>query len=215
MAASVRPRSVVVVLACVIAVVALVAAGAVGWLIRGNGSGSSVASNSVDAGFARDMSVHHTQAITMAGFERDNTSNPAMKVLAYDIETEQEYQVGQMAGWLQVWNVPAQTGATPMIWMGSAHHHLVDGRMPGMATPAELTKLRSLRGKALDVYFLQLMIRHHQGGLPMARYAAAHAKESYVRDFAQAVVNAQSSEIIQMEQTLRQLGGAPLPAPPS
>jgi uncharacterized protein (DUF305 family) len=103
-----------------------------------------------------------------------------------------------------------------MAWMGSSHHmaSMTEGAlMPGMATPAEMTKLESLHGNALDVFFLQLMIRHHQGGLPMARYAAAHAQHDYVRTLAGAVVAGQTSEIITMERLLRQLGGSPL-APP-
>jgi uncharacterized protein (DUF305 family) len=56
------------------------------------------------------------------------------------------------------------------------------------------------------------MIQHHQGGLPMAQYAADHAAESYVRNLAVKMVQLQSSEIISMEQTLRQLGATPLPA---
>ena len=85
--------------------------------------------------------------------------------------------------------------------------------MPGVATPAQMSKLESLHGKALDVYFLQLVIHHHQGGLPMAQYAAAHASQQYVRDLAQSMVTAQSGEIVQMERLLRQLGSAPLPPP--
>ena len=85
--------------------------------------------------------------------------------------------------------------------------------MPGMATPAQMNKLESLHGKALDVLFLQLMIHHHQGGLPMARYALAHAKDASVRLLAGVMVSAQSAEIIQMEQTLRTLGASSLPPP--
>ena len=50
--------------------------------------------------------------------------------------------------------------------------------MPGMATEAELAQLRSLSGTAFDVMFLQLMIRHHQGGLEMAQYGQQHAGEA-------------------------------------
>jgi len=59
------------------------------------------------------------------------------------------------------------------------------------------------------------MIRHHQGGVTMAQYGKDHAAESYVRDLANQIVQTQSSEIIAMEQLLRQLGGTPLPAPTS
>ena len=53
--------------------------------------------------------------------------------------------------------------------------------MPGMATEEELAELRGLTGTAFDVEFLRLMIRHHQGGLEMAEYAAEHADVAAVR----------------------------------
>jgi uncharacterized protein (DUF305 family) len=93
-----------------------------------------------------------------------------------------------------------------MSWMGHGH----DGPMPGMATTAELARLDALSGRALDVYFLQLMIRHHQGGLEMAQYGAAHASEPYVRDLASKIVTAQQAEVVSMEQLLRERGGKPL-----
>ena len=203
-------------LTAIVAVACLAAAIAIGHLWGSAGTGSSASSpssTSVDAGFARDMSTHHQQAITMAGYTRDNTDDPAIKVLAYDIETSQHFQVGEMQGWLTTWGLSRTSTATQMAWMAWHCTSGRDGLMPGMATPAQMTKLESLHGKALDVLFLQLMIHHHQGGLPMAQYAAAHASQQYVRDLAQSMVTAQSGEIVQMEQSLRQLGGAPLPPP--
>lgn len=199
----------------VIVVALLVLAGSAGWLIRGGGSSNPAnpVAGSVDAGFAQDMTVHHIQAVTMAGYERDNTSDPQMKVLAYDIETSQQFQVGQMSGWLDVWGL-SRNDPHPMLWMGAQHAaHVVNGLMPGMATPAEMNKLESLHGNALDVLFLQLMIRHHQGGVPMAQYAEQHAGEPYVRLLAGQIVSAQNAEIIQMNQLLVQKGGTPLPPP--
>ena len=118
-----------------------------------------------------------------------------------------------MQGWLDGWGYGRQTSNTPMAWMGGTGHLGANGLMPGMATPSEIDQLEKLHGKALDIMFLQLMIRHHQGGVPMAQYAADHAKSGYVKTLAAAIVAAQSSEIIAMEQTLRQLGSSPLPAP--
>jgi uncharacterized protein (DUF305 family) len=204
-------RVVRMVLLAVIAVAALAIAGAAGWLLRG--SSEKVSASSVDAGFARDMSTHHTQAVTMAGYERDNTTNPALKVLAFDIETSQETQVGQMTGWLAAWGLSRAGSSAPMSWMSGHAHVGAGGLMPGMATPAQLNQLESAGGRALDVLFLQLMIHHHQGGLPMAQYAADHASKTYVRALAAGMVVTQSSEIVQMEQLLRQLGGTPLPPP--
>jgi uncharacterized protein (DUF305 family) len=211
-------RVTTIVLVVVLSVAALIIAGTGGWLLRGDG-GSTVkmSSSSVDAGFARDMSTHHTQAVTMAGYERDNTTNAGLKVLAYDIETSQEFQLGEMQGWLDGWGLSRESSEQPMAWMSaSMHMHIgAGGLMPGMATPAQMNRLQTLHGKALDVLFLQLMIHHHQGGVPMAKYAIEHASTGYVRDLAQSIYNAQTAEIVEMEQLLRGLGGTPLPAPAS
>lgn len=213
--ASPRPRwRLTVVLVCVLAAAGLAIAGAVGWLIGDSGSGTtSVAESSVDAGFARDMSTHHTQAVVMAGYTRDHSSDPAIQILARDIETSQYFQLGEMQGWLDGWGLSRTSTLPLMSWMTGHDHLQADGLMPGMASPAEMDKLETLTGKPLDIDFLQLMIRHHQGGLPMAQFAAAHAQQPYVRNLAQKMDQAQSNEIVQMEQLLRQRGGSPLPAP--
>jgi len=85
------------------------------------------------------------------------------------------------------------------------------GAMPGMATSEELTKLRSLTGTEFDIYFLQLMLRHHIGGAPMAEYAAGHAGQNVVRVLADNMLKSQSSEVDYMKQLLAQRGAQPLP----
>jgi uncharacterized protein (DUF305 family) len=88
-----------------------------------------------------------------------------------------------------------------------------DGLMPGIATPAQVSKLLTLHGEALNILFLQLMVHHHQGGVEMAQYAEEHAETSYVRDLAGAMYTAQSNEIIEMSQMLAQRGATELPPP--
>ena len=56
----------------------------------------------VDVGFAQDMETHHLQAIQMAGIARDRTDDPEIKQIAFDIETNQQEQVGEFNGWLGV-----------------------------------------------------------------------------------------------------------------
>jgi uncharacterized protein (DUF305 family) len=207
-----------VVLVAILAVAALVIAGTAGWLIGGNSGSSAPATpteSSVDAGFARDMATHHTQAVTMAGYVRDNTTNPSVELLAFDIETSQEAQIGEMQGWLDTWGLTRSSDLPAMSWMADHDHLTSDGLMPGMATEAQMTQLESLTGPQMDILFLQLMIHHHQGGLPMEQYALEHASEPYVRNLAQKMITLQTSEIVAMEQLLRQLGGTPLPAPSS
>src|SRR5262245_49801394 len=96
--------------------------------------------NSAEAGFARDMSTHHAQAVEMAGIVHDRTNDDDLKVLTTDIILGQQDQIGQMEGWLNLWGL-SQTGTEPaMAWMG----HPVEGRMPGMASPEELASLRTM-----------------------------------------------------------------------
>jgi uncharacterized protein (DUF305 family) len=211
-----RPRRspLVVVLLVIIVVAAVAAAGTGGWLFANRDGSNTVSASSVDAGFARDMSTHHTQAVVMAGYTRLHTTNSSVLLLANDIYNDQTFQIGEMQGWLDSWGLTRSTTLPTMGWM-SGHTLDADGLMPGMATPAEISKLESLTGNALDIDFLQLMIHHHQGGLTMEQYAVDHASKSYVRDLANSMLQAQSSEIISMEQLLRQLGGTPLPAPTS
>lgn len=207
-------RPVVLLLVGVLVVAALAVAGTVGWLVGNRDDGSwAAAETSVDAGFARDMSTHHTQAIVMASYTRDATDNSSIQILARDIETQQYFQIGEMQGWLDTWGLSRTSKQPVMSWMTGHSHLESDGLMPGMATPDEMDKLETMTGKPLSIYFLQLMIRHHQGGLPMAQYAAEHASRAYVRNLAQKMAQAQSNEIVQMEQLLRKLGGSPLPAP--
>jgi uncharacterized protein (DUF305 family) len=184
---------------------------------------SAPSTTSVEAGFARDMQEHHSQAVEMALIIRDNTDDPDVRLLAYDIATSQSQQAGQMFGWLSVWNLP-QTAAEPsMIWMtrspisgGGGHEGMTDGAadhtpgglMPGMATAAQLEELRSLTGTDAERLFLTLMIAHHKGGVEMARALLERSNEPVVRSLATGVVSSQSGEITYMEDLLAALPGA-------
>jgi uncharacterized protein (DUF305 family) len=209
-------RSLRTLLLSVMLVAVLAIAGGLGYLVGDRNAGRNTPSaTSVDAGFAWDMAVHHRQAVDMAGYTRDHTTDPAIKNLAFDIETSQFNQVGQMQGWLDAWGLPVNNPNAPMAWMaGSGHDHIQsNGLMPGMASTTEVAQLETMTGKALDVRFLQLMLRHHQGGLPMAQWGAEHATTDYVRNSAQKMVAAQSAEVLLMEQLLRERGASPLPPP--
>jgi uncharacterized protein (DUF305 family) len=177
----------------------------------------------VDVGFAQDMSVHHRQAVLMAGLARDRSTDPAIRLIAFDIETNQLQQIGQMQGWLSLWNAaPLPTGRY-MTWMadtpsmpgmaGMAHGTPGVATMPGMASAADLQRLQASSGGPFDVLFLQLMLRHHQGGTPMAQYAAAHAESVQVRNLAEKIVVSQGAESDYLAQLIVQRGAQPLPPP--
>ncbi|MFE3446206.1 DUF305 domain-containing protein [Nocardia sp. NPDC059180] len=178
----------------------------------------------VDVGFSQDMSAHHAQAVEMAGVALIRSTDQDVRRLAYDILTTQQNQVGRMQGWLQLWGEPARGVDGYMGWMtehggghdhaGAASGHTMDGpvrEMPGMASPEDLTALRRAEGTALDVLFLQLMLRHHQGGLPMIQYAATYADTTAVRTLASNMDQTQQGESRLMTGMLATRGATPLP----
>jgi uncharacterized protein (DUF305 family) len=200
----------------------LLLVGATGGLLIGRSSAPEVpGADSVDVGFLQDMSVHHQQAVEMASWERDHTADPELRQLAFDIEGTQTGQIGRMQGWLELWGASAQPVGRPyMTWMAGAptgaHDHSVTASgvatMPGMASPDELKRLRTSTGKGLDVLFLQLMLRHHEGGAPMLSYAAQNASQEPVRNLAGQMLSAQTAEADYITQLLSARGGAPLPS---
>ncbi|WP_211267260.1 DUF305 domain-containing protein [Nonomuraea candida] len=173
---------------------------------------------SAEAGFARDMATHHAQAVDMAFTIRDKDPAREIRSLAFDIINTQANQRGMFQGWLQQWGLNQATDQPAMAWM-SGHGHgatpgaaATPGVMPGMATPEELARLREARGTQAEVLFLQLMIRHHEGGVEMAEGLLKLSTRNEVVSMARKIVDGQSGEIKLMTELLAQRGAQPLPS---
>jgi uncharacterized protein (DUF305 family) len=78
--------------------------------------------------------------------------------------------------------------------------------MPGIASPTQMDQLKNAKGHDADVLFLQMMTRHHQGGLHMADYAAQHASDPDIRALASSMASTQRGEIIDYKHALERLG---------
>lgn len=193
----------------VVGAIALLVLGAVlGVLLLGGDADPS--DQSAEAGFARDMSVHHAQAVEMAFIVRDRTDDPDVRVMAYDIINTQRAQIGMFSGWLQQWGLSPTSTAPPMAWTDAPHG--MDGMgsmevdsyadMPGMATDAQLDELRAAEGREAERLFLELMIDHHAGGVEMAEAVLPLTERDEVEYLAQTIVDGQSAEIATMEQML-------------
>ncbi|MFF0288964.1 DUF305 domain-containing protein [Streptomyces sp. NPDC005262] len=165
------------------------------------------ADTSVDVGFARDMSIHHQQAVEMSFVVRDRTADEDVRRLAYDIINTQANQRGMMLGWLDVWGRAKSSSRPPMEWMGHPVEPRSDGSlMPGMATDTELDALRAAKGKDAEVMYLRLMTAHHRAGAEMAQAAAAGAGTDEIRNLAAGMVRGQQSEIALMADMLEERG---------
>jgi uncharacterized protein (DUF305 family) len=165
---------------------------------------------SAEAGFARDMSAHHAQAVEMALIAYPKATNPEVRTMAYDIATSQEYQIGVMQTWLSTWRLSPTSSRPAMAWMPAGSKELSpDGLMPGMATTAELAQLRAATGKDVDIQFCQLMLRHHLGGIHMIDGLLEMSGNDEVRAAAQGMRNAQSNDVAIMQRMLGELGAQP------
>lgn len=189
---------------------------AVGYHVAGGAHPQALAApGAVDIGFAQSMRSHHDQAVVMAQILLDH-GGTRLAGLARSIEHAQLLEIGEMKGWLLLWNKPLLPATSAMDWMllgktppdASLRQYLVDcraaGGMPGLATSAELNRLRSLDGEERDRLFLQLMMRHHQGALPMAHFAARNAETQVVRTVAAQIEVGQAEELGAMALLARQ-----------
>ncbi|MFD6278244.1 DUF305 domain-containing protein [Streptomyces sp. NPDC060209] len=176
----------------------------------GSGTPGAVpAESSADVGFARDMSVHHQQAVEMAFIVRDRTDDEDVRRLAYDIINTQANQRGMMLGWLESWDRPKSSDRPPMEWMGHPVTPSDGSLMPGMATDTELDRLRAADGRDAEVLFLRLMTVHHRAGADMAQAAADAAGTDEIRSLAAGMARAQESEISLMADMLKARGAQP------
>jgi len=173
---------------------------------------------SPEAGFSRDMQVHHAQAIEMAMQIYRKTDDDELRMLSYDIATGQAGQRGEMFDWLVQWGLP-QSGGPMMQWMDPAtgeHDHGGASGEPmtedeareamGMASADEMAALESATGQEADCLFLSLMIRHHEGAIPMAQALLDLGTDPRALEVAQAIKNGQTSEIDAMRSIQNRLG---------
>lgn len=68
--------------------------------------------------------------------------------------------------------------------------------------------LQGKSGDAFDRAFIEGMIPHHQGAIDMARAALRYAKHQEIKDMAEAIIEAQQSEIDMMNSWMMEWGYA-------
>ncbi|MBD3007158.1 MULTISPECIES: DUF305 domain-containing protein [unclassified Streptomyces] len=219
--------------AAALALLTLVAV-AVLWLTSDRSEGSTdpgtPKDTSAEAGFARDMSVHHQQAVEMSFIVRDRTDDDEVRRLAFDIASTQATQAGMLQGWLDMWGLDKTSEDPPMTWMKHMSSDDTDGMegmdhgsmkgmgstykphdgslMPGMATNSQLDELRKAKGKAAEVLYLKLMTAHHKGGVEMAKGAVELVKDPTEKHLARTMVQGQQSEIQLMADMLKARGAS-------
>jgi uncharacterized protein (DUF305 family) len=162
--------------------------------VSASASSSQGQHNAADVAFAKGMIPHHRQAVEMAGLAPERAQSAEVKKLAADIKKAQDPEIEKLSGWLTSWGeeVPAE----------GAMDHSMHGGMEGMMTAEEMTELENASGKAFDTAFMEMMIKHHEGAVEMAKTEQADGAHAPARKMAGEIITSQSAEIEQMNKLL-------------
>jgi uncharacterized protein (DUF305 family) len=103
-----------------------------------------------------------------------------------------------MTGWLSDWAAPGASMPA-----GESHGDMGGtGPMPGMLTAGEMAAFTSATGAEFDRMFLDMMIRHHEGAITMAKAERQQGLNPSAKALAEAVERGQAAEITEMRSLL-------------
>lgn len=143
-----------------------------------------------DVAFIDFFKPHHRMAIDMAEMVLERGENPEVRRLAERVRDAQSREVDLMR---------------------VAREELTgEGEYPPLEDPtgeADMARIASLSGAALDRAFLVHMIPHHGGGLAPAHRAEAHLRRADLRELARSIFSAQAEEVGAMHALLNRLTG--------
>ncbi|WP_369275775.1 DUF305 domain-containing protein [Streptomyces sp. R11] len=149
--------------------------------------------NAADTAFAQGMIPHHRQAVEMADLAPSRAQSAEVKKLAEQIKKAQDPEIKALSGWLTSWGekVPAE----------GAMDHSAHGT-GGMMTAEEMDQLKKASGKAFDTAFMEMMIKHHEGAVAMAKTEKTEGAFPDAKKMADAIITSQTAEIQKMNKLL-------------
>jgi uncharacterized protein (DUF305 family) len=160
---------------------------------------SAATFNDADVLFAQNMIPHHQQAVEMAVIALDDArgASAGLKELATRIQGAQQPEIDLMTGWLTAWGKEEM----PSEDMEGMDHSSMGG-MEGMMTAEEMTSLESATGASFDKAWMEMMVRHHEGAVAMAKTVKTDGTSAEVKDLAGKIIVAQEAEITEMNTAI-------------
>jgi uncharacterized protein (DUF305 family) len=159
------------------------------------------------------MIPHHRQAVEMSVLALDDArqASDSLKELARRIQAAQQPEIDLMTAWLKAWGkeVTPATDGMDHSSMEGMDHSSTDGTnamtgMEGMMSAEEMSALAQATGTAFDNNWMNMMIRHHEGALTMAKQVQADGTNPDARELAATIIAAQEAEISEMKTMLAQ-----------
>ena len=156
--------------------------------------------NDADVAFSGHMILHHQQAVQMADIAGWQATNAGTKKLATAIKAAQEPEMRQMSAWLTGWGKPVPSP--------SHGGHEMEDSIPGMMTEDEMHAMGQAEGPEFDRMWIQMMIKHHQGAVAMAKTERASGKNSDAIALAKKIETAQTADIANLKRLLGQINAS-------
>lgn len=162
------------------------------------GAGAATGNNDADVRFAQNMIAHHEQAIEMAEVVLERGQNEKVRALAGRIKAAQTPEIETMRGWLGDWGAKEAMGGAGGMDMGGG---------AAMMTKDEMANLSGAVGADLDRMFLEMMTRHHESAITMAKTEVEDGKFPAAVDLAKKIITDQQAEVSEMKSLLEEIGG--------
>jgi uncharacterized protein (DUF305 family) len=151
---------------------------------EGASSSESAPGNGIDRAFATAMIPHHRSAVDMAEIAKEKSERSEIKQLADAIVTAQNAEIEQLTALDQ----QLKDAGVPAGQLGVPEHEMVMEDDASMLEDA----------RPFDREFIDMMIPHHQGAIRMARAELENGQNRELKALAEAIVDAQSKEIDEM-----------------
>ena len=150
-------------------------------------AGSDASFNDADVAFAQMMIPDHQMTAKMAELAQRKAAGKELKTLAGQMLEGQQEAATKLQGWLKTWGKPATSDMAGMT-------------MPGAMSDKDMTMLESMKGMDFDMMFAQMMVKHHEGSIQMAKDEEAKGASDEAKAMAAEMVKTRQAELEQLRK---------------
>ena len=151
-----------------------------------------------DHRFIDMMIPHHEGAIMMAKDALAHANKPELKQMARNVITSQQLEIDEMKNWRAKWYGENAQNGTAISNEMNTHMQSMNDLM--------VEKLGQ-KNAGYEDRFIDMMIPHHEAAITMAGDALGKATHPEIKKLGQDIIDAQKTEIAQMEQWRKQWYG--------
>jgi uncharacterized protein (DUF305 family) len=136
-----------------------------------------------DQMFADMMANHHQDGIKMAKMAVDKAENAELRSMAQTMIDDQTREIDQLK---------SLRGEGPAMSMDEMMK--MPGMMPESEMHRDMARLESASGHDFDVAFTEIMAKHHEGAIRMAKHELEMGSNPGLKELAQTIADKQSRE---------------------